>query len=106
MGVVVYDFLLGFFISSDWLELETHNKGKAQIYELRSKARTLTGKKEQNKLKKWRKVILVIAKTTRRFAELLFSSLKVPMCQALGKKPNRRQKWAVGEPPISSAMTQ
>jgi len=50
-----------------------------QVCGLRSKSRTLTGKKEQNKLKKWRKTILVIAKTTGRIAEWLFSPLKVPV---------------------------
>uniref|UniRef100_M1DK82 Uncharacterized protein n=1 Tax=Solanum tuberosum TaxID=4113 RepID=M1DK82_SOLTU len=63
-----------------------------KVYGLRSKVRTLTSKKEQNKLKKWRKASLMNAKTTRRLAEWLFSSPKVPVCQPQGKKPSRRQE--------------
>ncbi|XP_049369331.1 elongation factor 1-alpha-like [Solanum verrucosum] len=58
--------------------------GRFTVCGLRSKTRTLTGKKEQNKLKKWRKAILVIAriaKTTRQTAEWLFRQPKVSVCQ-------------------------
>jgi len=72
--------------------------------ELRSKARTLPDKKEQNKLKKWRTVMLVIAKTTRQTTDWLFSSSKVPACQPWGEKPSWREIWAFGESPIHSAM--
>uniref|UniRef100_M1DZD4 Uncharacterized protein n=1 Tax=Solanum tuberosum TaxID=4113 RepID=M1DZD4_SOLTU len=54
-----------------------------EVCGLRSKARTITGKKELNKQKKLRRAILVIAKTTRQTAEWLFKPPKVPQCQPL-----------------------
>ncbi|KAL3352255.1 hypothetical protein AABB24_020352 [Solanum stoloniferum] len=66
-------------------------------YGLKNKARTLTCKKEQNRLKKCRWASLRIAKSTQRVAEWLITLPKVPVCQALReetksatKRSNRR----------------
>uniref|UniRef100_M1DSR4 Uncharacterized protein n=1 Tax=Solanum tuberosum TaxID=4113 RepID=M1DSR4_SOLTU len=73
-------------------------------YGLRSKARTLSCKKEQSELKEGRKENLVIAKSIWRVAEWPFDRLKFQCAKPRRKEPSWREKGAVGGSLSGSAM--